>query len=694
MKKILLSLLCLVGFIAANAEKVAFVADGASYSGTATTKVTVANGAAGNIVGLSFTSDDITLAHTKKVNSSYSQVNSNAVRWYQGDILTVTPASGVTVTEIKACIASGSKGAFSTSAEGTVSGAGTLANSFVTWTGSCDKAFELTAVKQVRFSYMEITYTKGVATNVSTPVIKPNGGEISADTEITIECATEGASIYYTIDGTEPSTSSTLYTAPFTLSAAATVKAIAVAEGLENSDVTEAVFTFPESVANIGEFLAKANTSKAYTIEGPVTVVAQSGSYLFLQDATGKIVAFGNLSNTYNNGDQLTNIKGTYTLYNGLPEMNVVASSFGTPTAGAAVAPEKIALEEVAIDNLLAYVKITGVKIDAATDSYGKSFPISDETGNATMYNSAGIDVPTGENKTIIGFISCYNTTVQILPVEITSASGLEIVEAPVIAPNGGAIATNQEITITCGTEGASIYYTLDGTEPTTSSTLYEGAFTLAEECTVKAIAVAEGMEQSAVVEAAFTFLSDDIKVATFDFTNPASLNPTQEKPATGAEISVNDIKFTSDVVTLVAAQNSGSNTCRLWGKTDGTSELRTYSSSTITISATNANITSIEFDGGKASATQMTADSGELTGKVWTATDSVSTVVFTAKATTNITTITVNYEPTETGVEEIEVDNNAAVEYYNLQGVKVANPANGFFIKVQGTKASKVYVK
>ena len=41
-------------------------------------------------------------------------------------------------------------------------------------------------------------------------------------------------------------------------------------------------------------------------------------------------------------------------------------------------------------------------------------------------------------------------------------------------------------------------------------------------------------------------------------------------------------------------------------------------------------------------------------------------------------------------GMEEAD----APVEYYNLQGVKVANPANGVFIKVQGNKASKVYVK
>ena len=52
----------------------------------------------------------------------------------------------------------------------------------------------------------------------------------------------------------------------------------------------------------------------------------------------------------------------------------------------------------------------------------------------------------------------------------------------------------------------------------------------------------------------------------------------------------------------------------------------------------------------------------------------------------------------TTSGVENITTeemeDINAPVEYYNLQGVKVAEPANGLYIKVQGKKASKVYVK
>ena len=46
-----------------------------------------------------------------------------------------------------------------------------------------------------------------------------------------------------------------------------------------------------------------------------------------------------------------------------------------------------------------------------------------------------------------------------------------------------------------------------------------------------------------------------------------------------------------------------------------------------------------------------------------------------------------------ETGVESVEI-NNAPIEYYNLQGVKVENPSNGIFIKVQGDKVTKGYIK
>jgi hypothetical protein len=69
--------------------------------------------------------------------------------------------------------------------------------------------------------------------------------------------------------------------------------------------------------------------------------------------------------------------------------------------------------------------------------------------------------------------------------------------------------------------------------------------------------------------------------------------------------------------------------------------------------------------------------------------------VTFTAGATTRINTIKVVIASPTTGVETIAVDNaDAPVEYYNLQGVRVANPTPGLYITRQGTKVSKTLVK
>lgn len=63
-------------------------------------------------------------------------------------------------------------------------------------------------------------------------------------------------------------------------------------------------------------------------------------------------------------------------------------------------------------------------------------------------------------------------------------------------------------VTITCETEGASIYYTTNGDTPTTSSTLYSGTFGIVADCTVKAIAVKLGRSNSAVASQACAFVS------------------------------------------------------------------------------------------------------------------------------------------------------------------------------------------
>lgn len=49
---------------------------------------------------------------------------------------------------------------------------------------------------------------------------------------------------------------------------------------------------------------------------------------------------------------------------------------------------------------------------------------------------------------------------------------------------------------------------------------------------------------------------------------------------------------------------------------------------------------------------------------------------------------------PESDGVTEIIADDNAPIEYFDMQGRKVANPENGIYIRRQGTKTAKIYIK
>ena len=80
----------------------------------------------------------------------------------------------------------------------------------------------------------------------------------------------------------------------------------------------------------------------------------------------------------------------------------------------------------------------------------------------------------------------------------------METVATPAL-PAATVFLDKKYITITCATEGAVIYYTVDGTTPTADSTKYTGSFLIGETTTVKALAVKEGMNNSAIASASYT---------------------------------------------------------------------------------------------------------------------------------------------------------------------------------------------
>jgi hypothetical protein len=75
------------------------------------------------------------------------------------------------------------------------------------------------------------------------PVLSPAGGTFSGSVTVTMSSTTAGATIRYTTDGSDPSSSSTVYAGPLTLNAAVTIKAKAFASGMTDSSVTLGMFT-------------------------------------------------------------------------------------------------------------------------------------------------------------------------------------------------------------------------------------------------------------------------------------------------------------------------------------------------------------------------------------------------------------------------------------------------------------------
>lgn len=75
----------------------------------------------------------------------------------------------------------------------------------------------------------------------------------------------------------------------------------------------------------------------------------------------------------------------------------------------------------------------------------------------------------------------------------------------PTATPAAGAVTAGTEVVLASTTAGATIYFTTDGTTPTMESEVYNGPITVSSAVTIKAIAVKDGTDSSAVLTAAYT---------------------------------------------------------------------------------------------------------------------------------------------------------------------------------------------
>src|SRR5207302_4494766 len=77
----------------------------------------------------------------------------------------------------------------------------------------------------------------------------------------------------------------------------------------------------------------------------------------------------------------------------------------------------------------------------------------------------------------------------------------------PTFSPPSGTSNAPQSVTLSDATGGATIYYTTDGSTPTTASTVYAGAISVTQNTTIRAMAAANGMANSNVASATYTIL-------------------------------------------------------------------------------------------------------------------------------------------------------------------------------------------
>jgi hypothetical protein len=360
-----------------------------------------------------------------------------------------------------------------------------------------------------------------IQTSVATPTFSPGAGTYSSAQSVAISDATSNATIYYTTNGTAPTTSSTTYAGPIPVSSTEKLEAIAVAAGDTNSAIASAAYTItPLPTAATPTFSPAAGT---YSF-------AQS---VILSDATSGATIYYTTNGTAPTTSS-TEYNGPITV-SSTEKLEAIALAPGNTNSAVASAAYTI--------NSSLPVAATPTFLPAAgTYSAAQSVTLSDATSEATMYYTTNGTTPTTSSIECTGPITVSSTetleAIAVAPGDTSSGvastvytiiSSLPPVATPTFSPAAGAYTSAQLVTLSDAISGATMYYTTDGTTATTSSTRYTGPITVSSTETLEVIAVATGDSNSAVASAAYTITPVLPSVATPTFSPAAGTYPSAQ---------------------------------------------------------------------------------------------------------------------------------------------------------------------
>jgi LysM repeat protein len=306
---------------------------------------------------------------------------------------------------------------------------------------------------------------------------------------VNISDATAGTTIYYTTNGTTPTTSSSVYGGAVTVSATETLEAIAAETGYTNSAAANAVYTIN-------------------TVLPAPTFSPAAGTYSTSQSVTISDATTGTTIYYTTNGTTPTTSSSVYggaVTVSATETLEAIAVETGYTNSAVATAA-------YIINPLLPAPTFSPA---AGTYSTSQSVAISDATAGTTIYYTANGTTPTTSSTKYSGPITVSATeTLEAIAVEtgysnsgVTTAAYViaPVLPTPTFSPAAGTYTTSQSVTISDATAGTTIYYTTNGTTPTTSSSVYSGPITVSATETLEAITVETGYANSTVATASYT---------------------------------------------------------------------------------------------------------------------------------------------------------------------------------------------